>query len=143
MNKHPDWRSRVQTLINSKNGKNLAWGEFDCFTFMDECYEAFYGEHLLNIQGNYSTLAGAVRYYNEVKESFGMDDVIVYLDSKFPRNETPYLMAGDIVARREPDGESSVFGYAFGVAIDRNIAFVSTEGLVFYPRSPIDFVWRP
>jgi hypothetical protein len=141
--KHPEWRSRIQQVINDTSGKPLTWGELDCFTFMDTCYEAFFGEHLLDVAGNYSTLIGAVKYYKQLQGSFEEDTIIDYLDNKFTRMETPFIRAGDIVGRPVFDGESSVFGYSFGVVIDRLIAFVSNEGVVFVPRIDADFVWRP
>jgi hypothetical protein len=141
--KHPEWRSRIQQVINDTSGKPLTWGELDCFTFMDTCYEAFFGEHLLDVAGNYSTLIGAVKYYKQLQGSFEEDTIIDYLDNKFTRMETPFIKAGDIVGRPVFDGESSVFGYSFGVVIDRLIAFVSNEGVVFVPRIDADFVWRP
>jgi hypothetical protein len=140
--KHPEWRNRVQNLIHSTHGKPFEWGELDCFTFMDACYEAFYGEHLLNVEGNYSTLMGAVKYYKQLQDSFEENGIIEYLDNRFLRVETPFIKVGDIVGRPVFEGESSVFGYSFGVVVDRSIAFVSSDGVVFLPREDCDSVWR-
>lgn len=141
--KHPDWRNRIQKVIDDNVGKPLSWGELDCFTFMDTCYEAFYGEHLLDVRGNYTTLTGAVKYYKRLQESFEENDIIQYLDNRFTRVETPFIKVGDIIGRPVWDTESSVFGYSFGVVIDRLVAFVSDEGVTFIPHENYDFVWRP
>ena len=140
--KHPEWRSRIQQVINDTSDKPLTWGELDCFTFMNTCHEAFFGVQLLDVTGNYSTLAGAVKYYKQLQDSFEEDDITEYLDNRFTRIETPFIKAGDIIGRPVFDGESSVFGYSFGVVIDRLLAFVSNEGVVFLPREDCDFVWR-
>ena len=110
---------------------------------MNTCHDAFFGEQLLDVTGNYSTLTGAVKYYKQLQDSYEEDDITEYLDNRFTRIETPFVKAGDIIGRPILDGESSVFGYSFGVVIDRLIAFVSSEGVVFLPHEDADFVWRP
>lgn len=138
-----DWRKRIQIVVNENKDKQLSWGEHDCFTFMSQCYEAFYGEQLLDVRGKYKTLKGAVKYYHKLQETFEEDNIIEYMDRRFGRCKSSLILHGDIVARPEPDTESSVFGYAFGTVINNSIAFVAEHGVVFLPLDNGDYIWRP
>lgn len=140
--KHPKWRQNLQAVISKSADKPLKWGELDCFTFMDDCVYAIYGEHLLDVRGQYDNLAGAVRYYKELQDSFEENDIIEYMDNRFTRSTSKFILDGEIVARPEPDGEHSVFGYAFGIVTNGRILFVSQGGLVSLAKQDSDIVWR-
>ena len=134
------WKSRLNEIIQNSQGKKFSWGEFDCFTFTNDCYEAVYGETLLDVKGGYDTTASAARYYKKRREQFGVGGVIEFIDKKIDRCASNFIKAGDIVARTEPDG--GVFGYALGFAVDMRIAFVSLDGLHTSELLPDDIVWR-
>lgn len=139
--KHPEWQSRLQSLVSGKHKKPFAWGSFDCFTFTSECYEAVFGQPLLDVLGKYDTPKTAVVYYQKLKEQLNQKDIIAYLDNCFPRYSARIPKTADIIARREKDG--GVFGYALGFGIDQRVAFVGVDGLTMSRLNEEDILWRP
>ena len=129
-----DYRALIDEIEESRK-KPFEWGQNDCVLFAARCHAALTGVDLGKQHvGEYNSLRSAKKYYAQFLQS---DDITSYLDrnlTRLPRMHS--YPRGAVVLREDID---TGFGWALGVSVGHPVAFVSVEGIVFFP---IESGWK-
>ena len=127
-----DWAERLQQAIDAARDCTFEWGRHDCALWAADVVFAQTGvDYAARFRGRYRSAAGAQRQICK----YGGLAVIV---TRALGEPVPALQArrGDVVIM------STDQGLSLGIAVDHNAAFVSMQGLAFYPLDQCVQAWH-
>lgn len=121
MTRLPDWRVRLNAVVDEAMTKEFAWGSHDCaFGLAAPSVRALTGEPIAEEWvGTYSTALGALK---RLKEE-GYESVVDYVAKRFEEIHTSLARVGDLAAIKTEET-----GWALGVFMGERIGVVTPAG---------------
>jgi hypothetical protein len=126
------WERLLWQAIEDARNKPFRWGAHDCATFAFDTRLALTGEDAAKAwRGRYRTARGAHMVLRRRLKAASHEEAATAILGA-PLATIWLAQRGDIVLR----------GDSFGVCVGAEAAFLSPEGLVFWPLEPADKAWR-
>lgn len=125
-----DWPERLDESITAARDRPFAWGEHDCVLFTASAVEAMTDvDHAAAWRGEYNSEMGALRVLRKCGFATTAEAAISIFGEAIAL----------LLAQR---GDVMLWRGALGICTGTHAAFMTPEGLDFWPIADCDAAWR-
>lgn len=132
--------SRLHSFLKEVKQKPFDWGVWDCLIFTNEAFRSMDGDGWADdLLGRY-TDGNKPLTRAQIRSEYGYQAINDMLQDRMQRAyDVP--PRGALVTSSESSLRADYLGVGFGISVGSSAAFLSQQGVVYYPIEYIDSAW--
>lgn len=132
--------SQLHSFLKEVKDRPFEWGVWDCLIFTNEAFRRMDGEGWADDLLNRYMDGGKPMTRVQIRQEYGYETLDDMLKDRLQRSyDVP--PRGALVTSSETFLNAGYLGSGFGISVGSSAAFLSDEGVVYYPIEYIDSAW--